>query len=227
MTDISSKSHNLIGLTGLAGSGKDTVAALLHMLGYTRTAFADNVRAEAGEFIFWMGAAPNSRPLFEETDPELRAAAEAYGVDLCVLIKSRAIKLSDVHLKPTPPAIRQLLQRHGTEFRRAQDENYWVKKLFGSVLLASHTGRAQGEALLYAMPVVITDVRFPNEAEAIRKLGGVIWRVARRKAANAAGAHISEAGQAEIQVDLTLTNDGTLYELAGRVKQALIWKGRA
>ena len=36
----------ILGLTGLAGSGKDTVAALLAMKGFVRYAFADEVRGE-------------------------------------------------------------------------------------------------------------------------------------------------------------------------------------
>jgi hypothetical protein len=53
----------------------------------------------------------------------------------------------------------KLLQWWGTEFRRAQDENYWVNKLFASI--PSNTDIA-----------IVSDVRFPNEADGIVDRGG-------------------------------------------------------
>lgn len=53
----------------------------------------------------------------------------------------------------------KLLQWWGTEFRRAQDQNYWVNKLFASI--PSNTDIA-----------LISDVRFPNEADGIVSRGG-------------------------------------------------------
>ena len=58
-----------------------------------------------------------------------------------------------------------LLQKVGVE-RRVQDENYWVKRAFGSI----PTG---------ADIVVFTDVRFRNEAERIKKEGGYLVDVVR------------------------------------------------
>lgn len=62
---------------------------------------------------------------------------------------------------------RTLLQWWGTDYRRAQDENYWVSRLQETL------EREQPEIAL------ITDVRFPNEAEAIHKLGGKLVKVER------------------------------------------------
>jgi hypothetical protein len=53
----------------------------------------------------------------------------------------------------------KLLQWWGTEFRRAQDPDYWTKKLFASI----------PANLNIAM---VTDVRFPNEADGIKQRGG-------------------------------------------------------
>lgn len=60
----------------------------------------------------------------------------------------------------------KLLQWWGTEYRRAQDVNYWVKKTFASI----------PTNLDIAM---ITDVRFPNEAEGVRSRGGYTVNVQR------------------------------------------------
>jgi hypothetical protein len=60
----------------------------------------------------------------------------------------------------------KLLQWWGTEFRRAQDPDYWVKKLFASI--SSNLDIA-----------LVTDVRFPNEAAGIKQRGGYNVKVTR------------------------------------------------
>lgn len=60
----------------------------------------------------------------------------------------------------------KLLQWWGTEFRRKQNENYWVDKLFASI--SSNIDVA-----------LITDVRFGNEADSIVSRGGYTVNVTR------------------------------------------------
>lgn len=59
-----------------------------------------------------------------------------------------------------------LLQWWGTEYRRAQDPDYWVKKMFATVPKETDL-------------VLITDVRFPNEAQGITQRGGYTIKVER------------------------------------------------
>lgn len=61
----------------------------------------------------------------------------------------------------------KLLQWWGSEYRRAQDVDYWVKKLVASI---------QASKVDIAL---VTDMRFPNEASAIRGLGGATVEVQR------------------------------------------------
>lgn len=65
---------------------------------------------------------------------------------------------------------RTLLQWWGTDYRRAQDVNYWVRQL---------TARIEREQPDVAL---ITDVRFPNEVEAIHAAGGYVVKVVRTTA---------------------------------------------
>jgi hypothetical protein len=65
---------------------------------------------------------------------------------------------------------RTLLQWWGTNFRRAQDVNYWVRQL---------TARLEREQPDIAL---ITDVRFPNEVDAIHAAGGYVVKVTRTTA---------------------------------------------
>jgi hypothetical protein len=71
--------------------------------------------------------------------------------------------------------------------------------------------------------VALTDVRFINEAEAIKTAGGQIWRVERRQRclAEDAAQHSSEAGIPEFLVDSVIDNTGTLDALCSRVDAAM------
>jgi hypothetical protein len=60
----------------------------------------------------------------------------------------------------------KILQYWGTEFRRAQDPDYWVKKWYEQVKD-------------FKGIVVVGDTRFLNEAEAVKKYGGHTCKVER------------------------------------------------
>ena len=65
---------------------------------------------------------------------------------------------------------RHLLQRLGTDVvRECIDEDYWVGKWMTSVERASHWGAD--------LKILVDDVRFNNEAAAIKKYGGLIVEV--------------------------------------------------
>lgn len=71
--------------------------------------------------------------------------------------------------------------------------------------------RARASAILAAGGrVVVDDLRFENEAAAIRQLGGKVVGISGR--GGIPGGHRSEAG---VAVDMTLDNAGSLAELAG------------
>jgi hypothetical protein len=69
---------------------------------------------------------------------------------------------------------------------------------------------------------VVTDVRFPNEAEAIRAQGGVVLKVLRPGFDTGIGNdHPSEIEVDRCAYDYLLRNDRTLPELWGRVDVVL------
>lgn len=104
---------------------------------------------------------------------------------------------------------RELLQLLGTEFgRKMVKESLWVDRAMRRVIPFT----------------VITDVRFDNEAAAIKGRGGVIWEVVRPGQAclvGEAASHESEHGIMRDLVDLTLFNEGTLDDLAASVDAAM------
>lgn len=101
---------------------------------------------------------------------------------------------------------RKLLQWIGTEFGRSLDVNLWVN-LFAAQVVASK-----------ADIVVCDDVRFDNEAEAIRNLGGKVIRIVSDKASarinttNGIANHASESGIRTDLIDAQVPNNGTIEE---------------
>ena len=103
------------------------------------------------------------------------------------------------HAKRTYPEIRQLLQRLGTDAgRRILGENVWVE-----AALAAHEPLDR---------IVVTDCRFPNEADAIRARGGVVVRLD-RPGCEPVNGHVSETALDGYAFDQVLVNDGTVTDL--------------
>jgi hypothetical protein len=79
---------------------------------------------------------------------------------------------------------RKLLQDLGVGKRESEGENFWVTKWKDEVLRLEHS--ANPPQVVFA-----TDVRFPNEANAIKDMGGEVWRV-ERPDIKATDFHVSE-----------------------------------
>lgn len=119
-----------------------------------------------------------------------------------------------------PYTVREVLQRVGTEAMRNQiHQNVWVNALFSEYKPIS-TG------WLYSPDIypkwVITDVRFPNEAKAIKDRGGIVIRVNRGGDQAAEGLHPSETALDDYEFDEVIINDGTLEDLKEKVRTILI-----
>lgn len=99
---------------------------------------------------------------------------------------------------------RQLMQTLGTEWGRGMvSETFWIDQAMQRVQREWARGKM----------VVISDVRFENEAEAIRKEGGCILHLSRPDGARTVADHLSEAGVQRKPGDYAIVNDGTLREL--------------
>jgi len=97
------------------------------------------------------------------------------------------------------PEVRRLLQRMGTEAgRNIFGEQIWVNKTLGSLDPTKN--------------YIITDVRFKNEADAIRDLGGQMWRVT-RPGTGPVNSHSSEVALDNYVFDYVVENKGDLDEL--------------
>lgn len=132
-----------IAIAGRAGSGKDYVGDIL-------------INHAEMALDVWMEKLPWAKGVRDEIQLSL---------------SSSAVYLDRLWEKPTPDVVRSLLQWWGTDFRRAQDPNYWVN--WGMRSAEAFAGRGiQG--------VVFTDTRFANEAQAVKEAGGIVIKVEAR-----------------------------------------------
>ena len=120
----------------------------------------------------------------------------------------------DLKDDPTPHLLgnspRHAMQTLGTEWGREQlDDSIWV-----TMALRAAARAAKG--------AIITDVRFPNEARAVRAAGGFLIRVERAELEQTS-AHASEVHIKDIPVDQILRNDRDRESFQGKVA-AWTWK---
>lgn len=140
----------IIGIAGFQGSGKDTIADYLcNIYGFRRDSFAATLKDAVSAVFGW------DRDLLEGRTRESRAWREQ--VD-----SWWAERLAMPGLTP-----RLVLQKWGTEVaRKSWHDDTWIASLENK-LARSHNN------------IVITDVRFPNEIQAVRRAGGIVIRVVR------------------------------------------------
>lgn len=166
----------IIGVSGKARSGKGVLAELAaSAYGATVVSFAAGVKEEVADFLDYVvartykGGPVERRHLYgEQADKEEPLVVETEDLPLTEIFDfigspNFAFMPNESVAIFTP---RSLMQWWGTEYRRAQDENYWVKKA-----LAKCTDPNK----IY----IIDDCRFENEAIAIKNKGGYLVRVER------------------------------------------------
>lgn len=172
----------VIGVTGKAGSGKDTVAGMIHELTCGRS-----------EKI------PFAKPM--------KDIARLFGFTYTQLYDPVEKEKVDPFWEISP---RRFLQILGTEmFRGLFRDDVWLK---------------MAERAIASSPqdvIVISDVRFENEAAWLRAQGGTLVHVVGRATTTGETAHSSEAGVQICEGDVILPNTGTLEQLREMVKGGL------
>jgi hypothetical protein len=123
---------------------------------------------------------------------------------------------------------REFLQKLGTEaMREGLHTNVWVNALFADYKELSVLRDDQGIKIFdekgnhqFNYPNwIITDMRFPNEMEAVVEKGGITIKVVR--SGTTVGTHASETALDDAYFDHVISNNGTFEDLIEKVRQIL------
>ena len=196
----------ILGICGFAGSGKSTVADILEKNhGFKKISFASPLKEMVASIFCW------NRDLLEgltKESREWREKVDPWWSD----------RLQFANLTP-----RMVLQIMGTEVMREHYHNdIWIASMEKQLLENFHNR------------LVITDCRFPNELDAIKKQGGDIIYVSRKltepgwfpayKEFNMAppkNVHISETAWINEAVNYEITNDLSIFDLKCSIKKLI------
>lgn len=171
----------LIGFTGKAGSGKSTACQMVNgdLPDVKLINFKDGLVQEMKQNF------PTVLDILCKTMSELNSLKT---LQLGQVINQGEPWSHARLFTEKPPLMRALMQEYGTEVRRADNPDYWVDTWKKSVLDNQQ------------FHIVCDDVRFLNEARAIKELGGVLVRIKRDDITDT-GTHQSEAEMDQIEVD--------------------------
>ena len=123
----------------------------------------------------------------------------------------KACGVTRQYLEQHKDNFRLILQGWGTDFRRSQDQQYWVKKL--AEMLHREVMSDKWDIIIF------TDMRFENEYNFIIKTNGVVVRVIRDT--GVVDNHPSELALDNARFHVTIDNNTTLDDLVLRVKDFL------
>lgn len=245
-----SRTPLIIGISGKRGSGKDTVGSYLEQAAKAegfdvilRRGYGDAVKEEAADFL-----SLNSRQAvldFLDRHEQNRMLVDAI-IDQVYYMQPetwyhkvgsfiganryhtwlgrRDEILARMHDRKNKEQFRMLMQWWGTEYRRAQDDEYWLKKLWNWASSAFQIH--EGKWILLFVP----DDRFPNEqAHLEHTLGAYTVRVD-RPSVDTGDTHPSECALDSYRTfHARILNDGINLAELGRISfgimaKACMWK---
>lgn len=211
----------IIGINAYSGSGKDTVGAIIQYLNCDNPQTSiEEICANYSEYEYWLD---------EQSGWEIRKFAGKLK-DIAEHLTGIPIeKFEDQEFKktnlgpqwdyqidefntPTKMTVRDFLQKLGTDaMRMGLHDNVWV-----NALMADYEEDEDGDLPNW----IITDVRFPNEAQAIKDKGGVIIRID-RPGVSPINDHPSEIGLDGWNFDYRIANVSDVFALKQTVEQIL------
>ena len=248
----------IIGINGKIGSGKDTIGSIIQYLTSECSNPNSSKHRSYQEFLNKGGGyAPRNFDHHYVSDWEVKKFAGKLKTIASLLTGIPVEKFEDQEFKKTnlgpewarpfydkysnvhyeTITVRKFLQLLGTESMRiGLHVNTWVNALFADY---TPTDSNWNDSLLkhkkedmFYPNWIITDMRFPNELEAIKQRDGITIRVVRPHGyinphtgeykEMPLSYHSSETALDDAEFDYEILNDGTIEDLIEKVREILI-----
>lgn len=206
----------IIGISGKIGSGKDTAAQIIKDCDpeskWVVKKFANKLKLIAQILT--------GIPMIKFEDQEFKNTYLSSEWDKpkdtghTILVNGEAAH----EVITEPMTVRRFLQELGTDaIRNGLHHNTWVNAMMSDYKKSKNVDEE------YTYPNwLVTDVRFPNEADAIREKGGIILRIERKQESKST--HPSEVALDNYPFDYTIVNDGSLEDFETEIKRFLYRK---
>jgi hypothetical protein len=207
----------IIGISGRIASGKNTVGDIIEKLCLTNNGPKFEQKSFAGK-LKQIASLLTGIPVEDFEDQEFKKSylgaewgtVESNPLNAVPVFEDIAFN----HLM----SVRELLQKLGTEaIRDGLHPNAWV-----NALMCEYKRPKMSE--YNPSNWIITDVRFPNELEAVEDVKGLTLKVVRpvEKSKTPARLHPSETSLDKAEFDYEIINDGSIADLIEKVRQILI-----
>ena len=198
----------ILGVSGKAGAGKDTVCKMIVYIlwyyNYSQRLSPFGIEHYNEQMLQYYN-------IINRIDWYQTSFADKLKQCLSIILRTSRSNFEDNMFKQSTVewlgiSVRELLQKFGTAIRNEVCDDFWVKACLKDFEDYNN--------------YLITDVRFKSEAKGITDKGGIIVRVNREGAG--AGNHISEVDLDDYSFDYVISNDGSMEDLLLKVKEFCI-----
>ena len=213
----------IIGISGYSGSGKDLAGTIIQEISLNKW----EVKKWAGK-LKTMASILTGIPVEKFEDQEFKKTE--LGPEWSSL-KMRPGKRQDgifpkkQDMQLVPMTVRDLLQKLGTDaIRDGLHTNAWVNAVMADYKKqSSECGTSKMGTTVNCVDYpnwIITDTRFPNEAEAIKKAGGIVIRI-NRPGVQPINPHPSGTSLDNWSFDAVINNDSQIDDLIQKIRVVL------
>ncbi len=188
----------IIGISGYSGSGKDLVGTIIQEISLNKW----HIKKWAGK-LKTIASILTGIPVenFEDQEFKKTLLGPEWGTVKDIPLNGVPV-FADIQFNSLM-TVRDFLQKLGTDaIRDSLHENTWV-----NATMIDYTTEANW---------IITDTRFPNEAEAIKKAGGIVVRI-NRPGVQPINPHPSETSLDDWNFDAVINNDGDVSDIVHKV----------
>ena len=197
----------LIGVSGKMGSGKDTVGDIIRIL--TSGVIVSNETVQHTIKVSTNITGWGSPWTIKKMAGKLKFIASILSGVPVFKFEDQEFKQQKMDPEWGDLTYREFLQKIGTDALRDKvHEEIWANSLFVD---QNHDSQW-----------IVTDIRFPNEAEAIKKRDGILIRVNTTRECVASN-HASETSLDDYKdFDYVINNSGTIAELTSEIRGILV-----